>query len=100
MWLSARARAARLGLEFSITIDDINRVWPADGRCPALGITLQRCPGNQGDTSPSLDRLKPELGYVVGNIAVLSQKANQIKNNGQLAELEQIVDWMRAQGLE
>jgi hypothetical protein len=29
----------------------------------------------------SLDRIKPELGYVLGNIAIISHLANTIKQN-------------------
>jgi hypothetical protein len=35
----------------------------------------QRCPH-----SPSLDRRVPELGYVKGNVEVISMKANAIKS--------------------
>ena len=35
----------------------------------------------------SLDRINPELGYIPGNIQVLSTKANVLKNNASINEL-------------
>jgi len=49
--------------------------------CPVLGIKI--VPGRQGkgkateDNSPSLDKFIPEKGYVPGNIAVISWRANR-----------------------
>jgi hypothetical protein len=49
------------------------------------------------DTSPSLDKINPELGYVPGNVAIISYRANRIKNNGTAEEHRLIADWMDAQ---
>lgn len=99
MYESAKSRAQEKGIPFSITIDDVRAAWPPDGRCPALGIVLQRAKGAPNDTSPSLDRLNPEWGYIPGNIAVISQAANRIKNNATAAQLQQVAAYMRARGL-
>lgn len=48
------------------------------------------------DGSPSLDRVDNTRGYVPGNVLVISWKANQIKSNATLAELESIVAWLRS----
>lgn len=37
--------------------------------------------------SPSLDRISPELGYVPGNVRVISDKANRLKGSRNLTEL-------------
>lgn len=47
------------------------------------------------DGSPTLDRIVPEKGYVKGNVAVISHKANRIKNNGSLEELEAVVSYTK-----
>ncbi len=44
--------------------------------------------------SPSLDRLDNTLGYIPGNVQVISWKANQIKSNATLQELQAIVAWL------
>lgn len=67
--------------------------------CPVLGLRL-RFDGarNVGDDGATLDRLIPELGYVRGNVAVISHKANRLKNNGTAEEHDRIAAWMRSRG--
>lgn len=81
----ARGRARSMGLPFDLTLDDI--VIPES--CPVLGIPLIRS-GYQ-DNRPSLDRVKNELGYVKGNVNVISYLANRIKNNSTLDQLKKVV---------
>ena len=47
----------------------------------------QQC--NYGD-SPSLDRIFPESGYTKGNVRVISWRANWIKNNSTIEEIEKL----------
>lgn len=65
-------------------------------RCPLLGIPLQQAGGFREAGSPSLDRIRPELGYVPGNVWAISYRANQIKNDATLAELRAIVAGLEA----
>ena len=88
MYEGAKRRANRKGLPFDIELNDI--IIPE--RCPLLDIPLQDCKGAAGDSSPSLDRLLPHLGYVKGNIIVISHRANQIKNCASVDELMLIAD--------
>lgn len=46
------------------------------------------------DASPTLDRIHPDIGYVPGNVMVISAKANRMKNNASLEELKALVIWM------
>lgn len=87
----ARARAKKQGVPFNITYKDFD----LPEYCPLLGIKLnshigEENPIAQGD-SPSLDRIIPELGYIKGNVWVISYRANMIKNNASLEELELLV---------
>lgn len=43
-----------------------------------------------GPNSPSLDKIVPELGYVKGNIVVVSLRANQIKSDATIEELQAV----------
>lgn len=97
----ARRRARRIGVAFDLTVQDIRDLWPADGRCPALGAPLVPNIGKEGDAgkaspySPSLDRIDPARGYVQGNVAVISQLANSIKTYAtEPGQLRQVADWM------
>lgn len=87
---NARNRALRLGVPFSLTVDDI--VIPET--CPVLGIPLVIAGGQSRDCSPSVDRIIPDLGYIPGNIVVMSHRANTLKNNATPDELYSIAKWL------
>jgi len=65
-------------------------------RCPVLGIKIEANTGGRSGSpnSPSLDRYDPAAGYVVGNVAVISNRANQIKSDATADEMAKIVLWM------
>jgi hypothetical protein len=90
MWHSARRRAKKQNVPFDITIDDI--IIP--NYCPVLGIPLFQGSKDEMYNSPSLDKIIPELGYVKCNIAVISHRANTIKNNGTAEEHRKIAQWL------
>jgi hypothetical protein len=79
MWSRAKYRAKQKGLEFNITKEDI--VIP--DTCPLLGIPMQ---------SASLDRIDPSKGYIKGNVWVISNRANTLKNDATLSELKTLVE--------
>jgi len=86
----AKSRAKKYNLEFDITLDDI--VLPKI--CPILGIPLFVCQ-IMSDNSPSLDRINPTGGYTKENIQVISSKANTIKSNATLEEIEKVYMFMK-----
>jgi uncharacterized protein YeeX (DUF496 family) len=86
--LGARERAKKSGIDFAITHEDV--IIPE--YCPVLGIKITN--KKDRDTSPSLDRIDNSKGYIKGNIAVISTRANLIKNYGSAAEHRMIADWM------
>lgn len=85
----ARSRASKKGLDFDIEVSDI--VIPEF--CPALGIPLVRATGHLTDNSPSIDRIDSTKGYIKGNIAIISNRANRIKSNSTPTELRRIANW-------
>ena len=84
---AARCRAKYKGLPFNINVEDIQ----IPEKCPILGIPLCHKDGFPDDGSPALDRIIPSLGYVKGNIMVISHRANNIKGDASLEELRAIV---------
>lgn len=75
---AAKQRSKKYGIPFNITYEDIY----IPEFCPVLGIKIIKNNG-KGHTSnsASIDRIIPELGYVKGNVIVVSFKANSIKTN-------------------
>jgi hypothetical protein len=91
LWFEARKRAKEKGLEFTIQPKDI--IVP--DICPVSLVAMERNRGKLAPNSYSLDRIDSSMGYIPGNVAVISFKANQIKNNFSLEELERLLIYMR-----
>ena len=84
LWKSACSRARKAGIPCNIDLEDI--IIPE--RCPILDIPLYLHEGKPQYDSCSLDRINPKLGYVKGNIAVISRMANTMKQDASRDELE------------
>jgi hypothetical protein len=90
----AKARAAKRDYPFDLAPEDL---FPLPSHCPVLGIELDyglkgvaRANGN----SASLDRLDPIKGYTKGNVIVISNRANTLKNNGTATEHLAIAEYI------
>jgi len=90
IYIATKARAKKYNIPFNLEKIDI--IIPT--HCPVLGIPLVLF-SNEGNT-PSVDRFIPELGYIKGNIHIISDRANTLKNNGKLEEIEKIYFWMKS----
>ena len=77
MYRRAKERANRENLGFSISSDDI--IIPE--KCPIFNILLFFTVGKRTENTPSLDRIDNNKGYIKGNIRVISQKANRMKQD-------------------
>lgn len=87
MFDRAKRRAKVKNIAFNIKHEDIN----IPQECPILGIEIFKGKNNCScDNSPSLDRIDNTKGYIKGNIRVISQRANQLKNEASLEEYKQI----------
>ena len=91
MLCRARARARAEGLPFTITPDDFD----IPERCPVFPeLELRFHNGRERpDTIPTLDKLVPALGYVPGNVHVISMRANRLKSDATPEELRRIAEW-------
>lgn len=88
----ARCRSKKYGVPFSITYDDLP---PVPEFCPVLGIPITCNTGKRSDNSPSIDRIDNSLGYCPGNVQVISFRANKLKNDSTVEELERVVAFMK-----
>lgn len=88
---SVRNRAKKNNVECTITEEDI--VVPEI--CPILLIKMYRVPGQrQHGPSPSLDRIDNSKGYVLGNVRVISYRANTLKNNMSFQQIERLYHYV------
>ena len=89
---AAKAVAKVKGLPFNITSDYVKSIWK--DTCPILGIPLFRDSNVRTDNSPSLDRIIPVKGYTIGNVHIISWRANRIKNDATHEELAKIAKYL------
>ena len=85
-----RGRAKEKGIDFSITLDDL--VYT--GICPILHTPLTVGNGKLSDNSPTIDRLDNSLGYVKGNVWIVSYLANRMKSSATKEQLIKFADFV------
>ena len=89
-----KSRATNLGLPFNLTMEDLT----IPIYCPILGLKLEETRGKKRtDNTWSIDRIIPEKGYVKGNVVIVSWRANRLKNNATLEELEKIYKFYKGE---
>jgi hypothetical protein len=81
----ARSSAKQRGLEFNLDLSDI----AIPTVCPLLMSPIVL---GDYDYSPSIDRINNDLGYIKGNIWIISTLANRMKNTATLSELQAFAD--------
>lgn len=93
-----RSEARKKGLPYNLDSTYLESLWT--GVCPVLGLSLnvpmKDAKGRGSLHTAHLDRIDPNKGYVVGNVAWLSGRANRIKYDATLEELRSLVAWMEA----
>jgi hypothetical protein len=89
MLSGASNRAKTKGLEFNLTIEDI--IIPV--YCPILGIPLYTSELD-ADCSPSIDRIENSRGYTKDNIQIISTRANRIKSDSSIEELQKLLTYL------
>lgn len=76
--------------EISITKEDL--IVPEF--CPVLGLKLE-FNSKVRDNSYSLDRFNNNVGYTPGNVRVISNRANSLKKDASVEELEAVIRYMK-----
>ena len=91
-----KSKAKKGGTPFDLELSDI--VIP--DVCPILGMKLVNVNQGRGyhTNSPSLDKINPTLGYVKGNVRVISARANLLKNDATSHELRLVLADLEAFG--
>lgn len=90
--MCAKRRAKKKGIEFNLEPTDIQ----IPEYCPLLNIKIDDWSEDSGYRS-TLDRINNSLGYVKGNVMVVSSRANRLKNDATIAELELLIANMKKQ---
>jgi len=93
LYNQAKYRAKKQGLEFSIEREDLE----IPTHCPVFGIPLFFTEGRRSNNSFSLDRKDNKLGYVKGNVRVISWRANQYKGDLTVQEVRNLLKYMEGE---
>ena len=91
---SCRARSKEKDLPFNLTEDYLKEIW--SGYCPVFNTALNLDAKKGVLGHAQLDRIVPSLGYVEGNVVWLSERANRIKDDATLEDLERLVEWLKS----
>jgi hypothetical protein len=92
---ASRQRSKKKLRENTLTLEDIKNIYPEDGLCPIFGTKLVFGDAGFREDSPSIDRIDSTKGYTKDNVQIISWKANRIKMNSSVQELELILAYMK-----
>jgi hypothetical protein len=94
---AARKSAVKRNIDFYITEQTIVDLWKKQkGKCALSGFDLTLTHGTFTDPNPtklSVDRIDSQLGYVPGNIQLITWQANAAKN---VWSSQQLIDMCNA----
>lgn len=90
IWSQLKSSATKRGIFFDLKPTDIDDIGIPIS-CPILGIPLYFHRDKVQDDSISFDRIDSTKGYEVGNLVVISYRANKLKSNATMDELRKMV---------
>jgi predicted metal-binding protein len=76
----ARQRANKKKIGFNISIKYIESIWPKDNKCPITKKEFKDGAKYKNQWA-SLDRVRNDYGYIIGNVAIISYEANVLKSD-------------------
>ena len=79
------------GHQFEINFDYFLSILPEDGLCPIFSSKFVFS-SKSIDEQLTIDRIDSTKGYIIGNVAAISRRANILKNNATLEELSFMVN--------
>lgn len=95
---NAKVRAEKAGVPLDIDHPFLLEMAQNTKTCPVFDFVFEyQGRGVIHAASPSLDRIDPKKGYVRGNVAIISVRANSIKQNASWHEILKVADWLRSQ---
>jgi len=94
-----RGRARKNKIPFEIRLEDIEQ----PEFCPVLGVRLQYGINHNTEETKwkkhpdraSFDKLVPKLGYIPGNVFIISLEANRLKSNATVEQIESLLKYMK-----
>ena len=99
MLSNAKIRAKQKGVDFNLTSQYLKKIFPKDNKCPISGLNFEFGYINREkinkNNSPSLDRIIPSKGYVIGNVMVISDLMNRMKQDSTFEDIEKLYNFYK-----
>ena len=89
-----KASALKRGIPFELTVADIDDIG-IPLRCPVFGIPIYFHRDHPRDDSISFDRVDSSRGYTRDNVIIISNRANKLKSDATLKEMEALVNFYK-----
>ena len=97
MLSNAKIRAKQKGFNFDLTYEYLKKIFPNDNKCPITGLPFQFGYKNNKkinkNYSPSLDRIIPSKGYVQGNVMIICDLMNRMKQDSTFDDIEKLYNY-------
>jgi hypothetical protein len=90
---SLKGRCKKNNIKCNLTAEHLENIWTPV--CPITNMHLVWEHDPKNDASAELDRLNPALGYVEGNVSWISRRANMLKANSTIEELEAVLSFLK-----
>lgn len=94
LWRHLRDSAKERGIAFDLTPNEIDDIG-IPLICPVLGFPIYFHRNHHQDDSISFDRINSSLGYTRDNLVIVSMRANKLKSDATLHEMESIVNFYK-----
>ena len=99
MFSNAKIRAKQKGVDFNLTSKYLKKIFPKNNKCPITGLNFQFGYKDKEkinkNNSPSLDRIIPSKGYVEGNVMVISDLMNRMKQDSTYEDIEKLYNFYK-----
>lgn len=90
---SLKGRCKKKNIQCTVTVEYLQSIWHP--RCPITNMELVWEHDPENDASAELDRFNPLKGYIDGNVSWISRRANMLKANASINEIESILLFMK-----
>jgi len=87
-----RSGAKKRGIPFTLTMEEVLQI-SIPISCPILHIPMEYHRGKACDNSISFDRIDSSKGYDITNLHVISNRANKLKSDATIVELQQLAEY-------
>ena len=92
LWSQLKNSAKSRDIPFDLNVTDIDEIG-IPIVCPVLGIPLYFHRQKVQDDSISFDRIDSSKGYTMGNVIIVSYRANRLKSDATLDEMKRLVNF-------